>query len=75
MNLYQNRMSQLLAERKDKEKLMEENEMRRSLPMQATPGPGSYTLPDEFKSSKGYSFGNKQNDELKIKLGYDPLHV
>lgn len=40
-----------------------------------TPGPGAYDVGGTTTKSptKGYSFGPGQNDELRIRLGYDPL--
>ncbi len=39
-----------------------------------TPGPGAYDISDSArKTQKGYSFGPGQNDQLRIRLGYDPL--
>lgn len=39
-----------------------------------SPGPGAYDIPGTI-SSQGYSFGAYKADELKTKLGYDPLHI
>ena len=36
-----------------------------------TPGPGAYTL-NSSSSKKGFSFGQQQNSEVKIRLGFDP---
>jgi hypothetical protein len=45
-----------------------------SFPVAASPGPGQYNTPTQFSpGKKGFTIGNMMNDEMKVKIGYDPL--
>jgi len=63
-------MSQLL----DSKLHQDEELLKRSIAGKlGTPGPGAYDI-EAHEKSKGYSFAPKPDNDLSIRIGFDPLH-